>query len=134
MNSTTTIKIRGYHLDMYGHVNNARYLELLEEARWRHYEDLDYETFKQNGWGFVIVNININYRHPATVGDVIRIETQLKNVGSRSIVVHQEIFLGDTDTKVVDADVTFVILSLKTGKPVTIEGELREMLVGDVSG
>ena len=30
----TDIRVRGYHLDLYGHVNNARYLEFLEEARW----------------------------------------------------------------------------------------------------
>jgi len=31
---TTQIKVRGYHCDFYGHVNNARFLEFLEEARW----------------------------------------------------------------------------------------------------
>ena len=30
----TQIKVRGYHLDVYQHVNNARYTEFLEEARW----------------------------------------------------------------------------------------------------
>ena len=34
MESTTEIVIRGYHVDIYGHVNNARYLEFLEEDRW----------------------------------------------------------------------------------------------------
>ena len=28
------VRVRNYHLDGYGHVNNARYLEFLEEARW----------------------------------------------------------------------------------------------------
>ncbi len=27
------IKVRGYHLDIYSHVNNGRYLEFLEEGR-----------------------------------------------------------------------------------------------------
>jgi thioesterase III len=31
---TIDIKVRGYHLDVFSHVNNARYLEFLEEARW----------------------------------------------------------------------------------------------------
>lgn len=34
----TQIKVRGYHLDVYQHVNNARYLEFLEEALGRHGE------------------------------------------------------------------------------------------------
>lgn len=33
------IKIRGYHTDSYQHVNNARYLEFLEEARWQIVEE-----------------------------------------------------------------------------------------------
>jgi len=36
----TYIKVRGYHLDFYQHVNNARYLEFLEEARWEWLENL----------------------------------------------------------------------------------------------
>ena len=35
----TIIKVHGYHLDVYQHVNNARYLEFLEEARWNALED-----------------------------------------------------------------------------------------------
>ena len=57
--STTEIKVRGYHLDVYQHVNNARYLELLEEARWRHYEAYPASYFLKKGWGFIIVNINL---------------------------------------------------------------------------
>jgi len=34
MKSTVQIKVRNYHLDRFGHVNNARYLEFLEEGRW----------------------------------------------------------------------------------------------------
>ena len=32
MPSSIEIKIRGYHADMFGHVNHARYLEFMEEA------------------------------------------------------------------------------------------------------
>ncbi|MEK9712132.1 MAG: thioesterase family protein, partial [Thalassolituus sp.] len=28
------IRVRGYHLDVYQHVNNGRYMEFIEEARW----------------------------------------------------------------------------------------------------
>ena len=34
----TEIMVRGYHLDMFGHVNNARYLEFLEEGRWTFFD------------------------------------------------------------------------------------------------
>lgn len=65
----TYIKVRGYHLDVYQHVNNARYLEFLEEARWEWLEDLDaFHWMTQNNIAFIVVNININYRKPAVLG------------------------------------------------------------------
>ncbi len=55
------IKIRGYHTDLYRHINNARYLEFLEEGRWQLLEDyFDLEEFMKKGFMFFVVNINIS--------------------------------------------------------------------------
>ena len=40
--------IRESHLDTFGHVNNATYLQIFEEARW--------EMITKNGYGFDIVH------------------------------------------------------------------------------
>ena len=57
---TTIIKIRGYHLDAYGHVNNARWVELLEEARWQWLdEDIDLASWDAKGQGIAVVNLMI---------------------------------------------------------------------------
>ncbi len=127
--SITEIKVRGYHADLYGHVNNARYLELLEEARWNHFEtQVDYDEFKKNGWAFIIVNININYRKPAVPGDILQIRTEYKTHGSRSMTMHQTVLLNGTDAVAADADITFVVLDSASGKVVQLEGRLLEML------
>ena len=42
------IKVRGFHTDLYGHVNNARYLEFLEEARWEFLEQhMNYKKWEK---------------------------------------------------------------------------------------
>jgi thioesterase III len=121
----TKITVRGYHVDMYQHVNNARYLEFLEEARWQYVESaLDFSELMKKGMGFVVVNININYRIPATIGQVLEIKSQMAAIRRRSATIHQEIFLANTETKVADADVTFVIVDIKTGKSVPMSGEI----------
>lgn len=125
----TAIKVRGYHLDIYQHVNNARYLEFLEEARWAYLEDcgdVDYFTSQRLAW--VIVNININYRNAATNGQTLQIATQFSKIGSKSAVIHQVVTVAGTDTVVADADITFVCLDQRTGKAVPIEGELLARL------
>lgn len=129
MNHHTEIKVRGYHLDLYRHVNNARYLEFLEEARWNlldNKETLDY--LQDNGYAFTVVNININYRRAASMDDILAIFTSVKSIGNRSCTMRQQITLKESDTVIADADVTFVIVDTRTEKAAPLEGELRAML------
>lgn len=129
MSHTSQIKVRGFHLDIYQHVNNARYLEFLEEARWEYLEETgDIEFFQSLGLAWVIVNININYRAAATMGQILDIKTALAKVGGKSAVFNQKITVSGTDVVVADADITFVVLNQKTGKSVAIEGELLERM------
>lgn len=122
----TEIPVRGYHLDYYQHVNNARYLEFLEEARWKYFSKvIDSVLFESRGWGFVIVNININFRSPAVLGDLLQIECSIKKIGSKSITIYQKITEKKSGKFVGDADVTFVVLDLKNNKAVAVDNELR---------
>jgi len=70
MMTDCTVRIRNYHLDGYGHVNNARYLEFLEEARWHFFEQHGLlETL--GGVQIVVARIDIRYRRSAVAGDVL---------------------------------------------------------------
>lgn len=127
----TAIKVRGYHLDLYGHVNNARYLEFLEEARWRMVEgSADLAAWQERGLAFVIVKIAINYRRGAVLDDELTIVSNVQHLGGRSGVIHQEVTRGEGDPleRVADADVTFVVVDMESGKAVALEGEIREAL------
>ena len=124
-----TIKVRGYHLDMYQHVNNARYLEFLEEARWDFIESkIDLKDWMQRGLGFVVASITINYRKPASLDQILEIQSKIGRINVRSATIEQKIYLKNTEVLVADAEVTFVIVNTKTGKPVALEGELLEMM------
>jgi thioesterase III len=124
---STKITVRGYHLDGYNHVNNARYLEFLEEARWQYFDNIELHEINNLPWAFVIVNININYRFPATAGNELSIHTEIDTIGEKSVMFSQIITLQDGKV-VCDAKVTFVILDKTTFKPLKIEGELLTML------
>lgn len=133
--SVTRIKIRGYHLDLYGHVNNARYLEFLEEARWDMLEShLDLGDWKKRGYAFVVVNININYRHAASLGDIIEIRSALSEIKTKSAKVHQVITLTGTNKPVADADITFVIVDINSNKVVPIEDDIRSLFDAFIEG
>ncbi|MFO7753227.1 MAG: acyl-CoA thioesterase [Desulfobacteraceae bacterium] len=122
------IKIRGYHTDLYQHVNNARYLEFLEEARWQLVDDyLDLDYFFTQGYFFFVVNINISYKGQAKVNDVVAIKTGLVKTGNKSAVFRQYVFNKTTNTMCAEADITFVIADM-TGKALKLEGDLKELI------
>ncbi|KQN54443.1 thioesterase family protein [Erwinia sp. Leaf53] len=122
----TTLKVRGYHLDVFQHVNNARYLEFLEEARWAWLEQMaSFHWLTTHHLAFIVVNININYRRPAVLGDVLNIDSQLLELGGKSGVISQAITLQPTGLVVADAQLTFVCIDLRTQKAQPLEGELK---------
>lgn len=125
----TQIKVRGFHIDVYQHVNNARYLEFLEEARWEGLENTDsFQWMSARNIAFVVVNININYRRPAVLGDLLTISSHLQQLNGKSGVLSQTVTLEPGGDVVADAQITFVCIDLKTQKALALEGELRDKL------
>lgn len=125
----TSIKVRGYHLDVYQHVNNARYLEFLEEARWQWLEQADaFDWMAAQKMAFVVVNININYRRPAVLGDALLIESDMVQLNGKSGVLSQRVMLEKDQTPIADATLTFVCVDLTSQKALPLEGNLKQHL------
>lgn len=129
MECLTRIVTRGYHMDIYGHVNNARYLEFLEEDRWAQFEaNIDLDQWASQGLVFMVVNINVNYRKAVGPGRRLEVWTGLEKLGNQSGVLKQEIRLKDSREIAADALVTFVIAG-PDGSLKAMEGELKEELL-----
>ena len=127
------IKVRGYHLDTYRHVNNARYLEFLEEGRWDYFDQKDFlRHFVETSLAFVVVNINISYLRPAFEGETLRVKTRMARVGTKSSQMAQEIWVlgkqGEKASKVSEAVITFCLLDQETQQAVAISGKVRAVL------
>jgi len=128
--SRTTLRVRGYHLDGYGHVNNARYLEFLEEGRWGYFDDRPEvaRRLQRGDVAFVAVNLNIDYREAAVAGDDLEVLTRLAELGTRSARMRQEIRRVRDGAPVSDATLTFVLLDVAANRAIPIEGEVRDLL------
>lgn len=126
------IKVRGYHLDIYHHVNNGRYLEFLEEGRWDYFEKYAFfKGFAAQNLAFVVANINISYRRPAYAGEIIRVITRMDSIGNKSAKAVQEVRLikdGQVADLIVDAVVTFCLMDGKSQRAIAIDGEFRSLL------
>ena len=126
---STSITVRGFHCDLYGHVNNARYLEFLEEARWELLEQtFDLDTFHAKGLSFVVVGIDIAYRQVARPGDRLRVLTGRGDVGRTRFAFHQEVRRGNEEKVVAEATVTLVVVDRESGRPVPLREEVRALI------
>ncbi len=105
--SAIRIPVRGYHLDGYGHVNNARYLEFLEEARWAYFEQHNLLPLLGK-MQIVVTRIDIRYRRSATFGDVLHLRTNIASLEPRQVVVRQVIDFNDDGKPAAEAEVTLV--------------------------
>lgn len=121
------IKIRGFHLDQFGHVNNVRYPELLEEARYDFFDQFPgfFARVAQTGHFLPITETHIFYRRPAFLDDRLEIQTRISQVGETSGTIHQIVRLKGTEKIILEADVLFVAADLKTGRRAPIAGDLH---------
>jgi YbgC/YbaW family acyl-CoA thioester hydrolase len=72
----TLLTVRGYELDSYGHVNNAVYLQYLEQARWVFMKDHGLlEQIRSEGTFLVVVDAQIRYLREITLFDELVVET-----------------------------------------------------------
>ncbi|MFH4354501.1 MAG: thioesterase family protein [Neisseriaceae bacterium] len=123
----TPIKVRGYHLDLYQHVNNARYLEFLEAARWDMLREVALmEKLHGSHLALVIVNLNIDYRSAALFEDELEVQSQFMEVKERKGVIKQIIINTKTGALVVEAKVTYVIIDMRTKKATRLPSDLMD--------
>ena len=73
------------HLDTFGHVNNAVYLQIFEEARWELITQNGYglDKIKETGLGPTILEIKIRYSRELKPRTKIIIKTQLASYNGR---------------------------------------------------
>ncbi|MDT8273153.1 MAG: thioesterase family protein, partial [Desulfomonilia bacterium] len=104
------LRVRGYHLDQFGHVNNIRYAEFLEEARCDFFDQFPgfFTRVQETGHYLPLTEIHIFYRKAAVLDDILDIRTRFSEVGETSGTIHQTITLKGTNRIILEADVTFV--------------------------
>ncbi|MDH4112067.1 MAG: acyl-CoA thioesterase [Actinomycetota bacterium] len=108
------IRIRWRDIDNYGHVNNAVYLNYLEECRDRLIEDLFGE---QGAWDFVLVHVGIDFRRQLTQedGEVV-VRCEVVSFGTSSIRTSERIGIADGT---VAAEAESVIVPRASDRPVS---------------
>lgn len=122
---TSTPDVRWSDQDMLGHVNNAKVITLVEEARIQ---------WLQAAWGrsdlrqapTLVARMELNYRYPVYYGKELRIELGVGHVGRSSYTITCR---GIQEGRVCfDGLNVMVMVDPETGQPVALSDAEREEL------
>ncbi len=116
--------------DAGGIVYHGRYLDMAEHARtelMRHLGRSQNDLMAETATAFVIRNLNISYLLPARLDDALVVATSLKKCETVSLVFSQKIYRDEE--LIAELEVKAVSLSLKTGRPVPLPKEWKNLIL-----
>lgn len=131
MKFETTVDLRYTDLDTYGHVNNAVYATIIEEARVDYLEtvldgvDADVAGL-DNGTGIVLANLELSFQRPLRRTEKVTVRVRVPKLGSSSIPFEYEI--RDDGAVVATGETTVVTIDRETGESVPIPEDWREAI------
>lgn len=88
-----SLEILERHLDTFGHVNNAVYLEILEEARWAWITQNGYgmKEIRELGQGPTILECSLRFMKELRLRERIEIESDIASLSGKTFDVVQYI-------------------------------------------
>ena len=123
------ITVRSSHIDMFGHVNNARYVEFLEWDRVQITEEqgVNLLAMAARGIGPAVVHLEVNYRKEASMGDILIIDSQPIEIKNDKVGVIKQTITNKKSGKIIcDAVVTFVMIDLRQRKSVPMPDAMKK--------
>ncbi len=91
------VQVRECHLDSFGHVNNAMYLVLFEEARWEFITAAGYglERIQQDQLGPVLIEASVRFKRELKNREWIHIQSRPGEFNGKLVEIHQQMVRGD---------------------------------------
>ena len=117
------IPLRWSDLDAFNHVNNARYLTFLEQARIEWLEGID-EPWVTADAGPVVATATLNFRRPIEYPASILVELVVERIGNSSMVIGHRI-LADNGSLHCDGNVVMVWIDRLSGKATPLPDAVR---------
>lgn len=119
-------KIFGYECDVYGHLNNANYLHLFEEARSDALEQVGFPVrmFREMGIHIYLTTANIKFKKGVELEDTVTIVSKYEKF-NRLMSTWNQIIYNSKDEVCAVAEIKGAFI--KDGKPHRISSEMLEV-------
>lgn len=129
--SETELEVRYYETDLMGIVHHSNYVRYFECARHKFLIDagLPITELEKRGIMMPVVSVEVNYRAPAKMGDVLKLVSRIEKEPMAKVEVITEIFRQD-GTKICDGKVVLGFIHSDTRKPTRVPSYFMDALNG----
>ncbi|WP_158542488.1 acyl-CoA thioesterase [Lujinxingia litoralis] len=122
----TTLSVRGYELDVFGHVNNAVYLNYFEHCRWEAFRQLGGDV-QEGGAQMVVRKLTVEYLAAAYLFDELEVSLWVERLGTTSATFGQAIKRRADGVSLATAEVVVVTIDAQ-GRPTGLPTWIREQV------
>jgi acyl-CoA thioester hydrolase len=127
-NQTFSWPVRVYYedTDAGGVVYHSQYLNFFERARteWLRHAGFEHQTLREQfGLVFVVHSLQVQFKKPAKLDDMLRISSQIAKLGRGSFEFFQQISVNQH--VLVEAQVKLACVDAVTFKPIAIPAQIR---------
>jgi acyl-CoA thioester hydrolase len=124
------IEVRYGDLDPQGHLNNARYLTYMEQARIHYIQHLGlWNGGSFMNLGVILASIHIDFRNPVQFGQAVRVGVRTARLGEKSLETQH--LIEDASSRQVLAEATAVLVAYdyQKGESVPVPEAWRRVIV-----
>ncbi|MGB9639911.1 MAG: acyl-CoA thioesterase [Anaerolineales bacterium] len=124
------IEIRYGDLDPQGHVNNAKYLTYMEQARIQYIKNLG--LWKSNSFldvGIILAEVRVTYRIPIQYGTEIKVGVRVSRLGNKSMDMEYSLQDSANEQEMANGSSVLVAYDYRSQQTIPIPDEWREKII-----
>ena len=127
----TPLRVRWMECDAQGIVFNGAYMDYLEVGQSEYYRNLGFSIYKIAAQGYfdtAVVKVEIEYKAPARVDDMLDLPVRVSNIGNTSLTLNIEIYQNHSETLLTTIQSVYVGYHADSGNTRPVPDEMRELI------
>ena len=126
--NTMNVTVRFAETDALGHVNNTSYFIYMEDARLHLLKELGWDSAHSN-WSFVLVSTKCDFINQAYFDQILRIDTSIEKVGTKSFHLSHDLFCDQTGTVIARGHAVIAYYNKEEKLSEPIPADLKDKLL-----
>ena len=124
------IEVRYGDLDPQGHVNNAKYLTYMEQARVAYIRHLG--VWKGDSFldiGIILAEVSVTFLKPITLGMDVRVAVRVSRLGNKSLTMEYRLENGPGGEQLATGDSVLVAYDYHSGETIPVPPGWRQAIL-----